>query len=159
MKQFGKKSVAHNLKVLLDITWTGSWTLIVLFTLYSLVVIGIALFREGNMNFFFECFSYFSDVSKYGNYMILNFVKLFFFMVNLFLLRKLFKNLINEKIFDKLNANYIKDIAIIVFLSSFIGSGELAISLSTIFYSLIIYMLSEIFKIGAKLQNENDLTV
>jgi len=159
MKQFGKKSLSHKLKILLDILWFGIWSVIILSILYVISVSSISLYKEGDFSILSKVIGYFTNVEKYWNYLIIHFIRLLFFIQIVKYLRKIFTNLSNNYIFIDKNIIHVKKISLIVLLSSFLGSGALTIHIPTLFYGVIIYILSEIFKIGSNLKKENDLTI
>jgi hypothetical protein len=98
-----------------------------------------------------------------------------------FLLRKLFDSLAHDNPFVTENARRLRQIALLIILTSPInfardafenwylqqnfildGSGirsHLVIDVKTVFAGLILLIIAEIFRIGAQLKEEQDLTV
>ena len=143
---FGKKSVSELMNVILRIVWVLVWAIPVYFMIWFLLV-WITNGYDDGVKYLVDHFSY-----KFGNIegIFWLWIKWCMAMLTIWGLKKLFTNLLDEKIFIPANTTAIRVIA----LAKLINSTYISFSYEGIFFALVIFILAEIFKVGDNLKQD-----
>ena len=159
MKYFGEKSLSSVLSTLFKLAWYAIFvigivgTIIGLFLIFSTSVQDPNALGAGLQGEDWEHFNGLPTIVK------MLFLIYFGVLVTLVLkiVRKsqeLFSNFKNEIVFDQSNVTSTSNIGKLM-----VWFAILTLNLGTLFVSLLLLMLCEVFKSGAMLQEEHDLTV
>jgi len=148
---FGKRSICEVMSVLLRILWVSVWTLTIIFCGWIFYLFITQGFDSGiekladRVSFKFETIS--------GTLWLIT--KWISVLVSIWGLKTLFINLTKKKIFVKENIISLRVIA----LAKLFHSTVIALSYEGIFFSFIIFVLSEIFRVGDDLKQDSDSIV
>ena len=149
---FGKRSVSEIINVLLRILWVLVWAVPII----SIIVLLILGYMEGFDQALIKLSSPAVKLDTTTN-IIFEIISWATGMLTIWGLKNMFTNLTNNKIFCPENVMALRIVAVAQLISATLVISDL--KFKGIFLSLVIFVLSEIFKVGKDLQTENESIV